>query len=95
MASVGIVAAVLGAFAVFVWPTAWRDRTFVEFPNGPHTGRQQRFTGEIQVLCVDGWHRLAVDPFSDLDDRHLTAEQKRDPCLTEPFVKGWVPPASR
>lgn len=86
MTSVAIVAALLGLFAVFVWPTAWRDRTFVEFANGPHTGRQHRFTGEVQVLCLDGWHTLkGGDPFEDLRDVPLSTEQRRDPCVNAPW----------
>lgn len=76
----------LGALGVGIWPTVWRDRT-VAITAGTFTARQHRVTGEVDVLCVDGWRRLAVDPFADLAYPRQTAAEKADPCLSAPYVK--------
>lgn len=79
-----IVIAALG-FAWLVWPTPWRDRS-VTMTAGTFTARQSRWTGEVQVLCVDGWRRLTVDPFADLAYPKQSTTEKADPCLSAPYV---------
>lgn len=77
--------ALLSGFTVVVWPTPWRDRV-VTLPSGPITARQHRFTGEVHILCVDGWHRLDQDPFVDLAPSNRSQAERTDPCLNAPTV---------
>lgn len=51
----------VGLFAGAVWPTPWRDRSIEGY-----VGRINRFSGEAQILCADGWHALVPDPFADM-----------------------------
>jgi hypothetical protein len=56
-----LIALVVFGLAYAVWPTPWRERTLYKY-----VGRINRLSGQAQILCGDGWHRLAADPFDDL-----------------------------
>jgi hypothetical protein len=59
LATVVLVLAVLGLFAVYVWPTRYRY-DHMSFPGdvGTYPVRIDRFSGEVEVLRPMGWRSL-------------------------------------
>jgi len=52
------VAISLAVFAVFVWPTRYRDFRLQGGPRSNLGARQDRFTGVVSVLTPAGWQKL-------------------------------------
>jgi len=49
---------VLLAFGWWVWPTRYRSLPLTRPPSRVLAARQDRLTGEVDLLTATGWHRL-------------------------------------
>lgn len=61
----GVLVAVLvtcATCATVVWPTRYRDLPLEGRPRGILAARIDRFTGAVDWLMVDGWHRARLAP---------------------------------